>query len=127
MGLRELAAEDLVAILEDDEFGFAVNITLTDPDANEQELQGFSNDITQIIDPETGQIVSGRLATATLPMASITLTGFPEGIADASKKPWLVAFDDILGQPYTFKVARANPDRALGLIFLVLELYTPAP
>lgn len=125
MGLRELAAADLVAILEDDEFGFAVDITLTDPDGNEQELKGFSNDITQIIDPETGQIVTGRLATATLPLGSITLAGVPEGIADASKKPWLVAFDDILGESYLFKVAKANPDRALGVIFLVLELYTP--
>lgn len=125
MGLRELAAADLVAILEDDEFGFAVDITLTDPDGNTQDLQGFSNDITQIIDPETGQIVTGRLATATLPLASITLSGVPEGIADASKKPWLVAFDDILGQSYLFKVAKASPDRALGVIFLVLEFYTP--
>jgi len=124
-GLRELAAADLVAILEDKEFGFAVDITLTDPDGNVQNLQGFSNDITQIIDPETGQIVSGRLATATLPLSSIILAGVPEGIADASKKPWLVAFNDILGQSYVFKVARGNPDRALGEIFLVLELYTP--
>lgn len=125
MGLRELAASDLVAILEDDEFGFAVDITLTDPDGDTQELKGFSNDITQIIDPETNQIITGRLATATLPLSSITLSGVPEGIADASKKPWLVAFDDILGESYLFKVAKASPDRTLGVIFLVLELYTP--
>lgn len=125
MGLRELATADLLAILEDDEFGFGWDITLTDPDGTAQELKGFSNDVSQIIDPETGQIVSGRLATVSLHLASITLPGLPVGIADASQKPWLVAFDDILGVSYTFKVAQANPDRTLGMIFLVLELYSP--
>lgn len=124
-GLRELAEADLGAILEDGVAGFAVDITLTDPAGTSQVLKGFSNDIAQIIDPETGEIVSGRLATATLRLSSITLPGVPEGVADASKKPWLAAFDDILGNSYTFKVAKANPDRSLGIIFLILELYVP--
>lgn len=125
MGLRQLAETDLAAIIEDSDFGFGVDITLTDPAGTAQVLKGFSNDISQVIDLTTGQIVSGRLITATLRMSSITLPGVPLGIADASQKPWLVAFDDILGQSYVFKVAKANPDRALGVLFLTLELYTP--
>lgn len=124
-GLRELAEADLETIVEDDVYGFAVDIVLTDPAGTSQSLKGFSNDISQIIDPDTGQIVSGRIATATLRLSKITLPGIPEGVADSSQKPWLVAFDDILGNPWTFKVAQGNPDRALGVIFLVLELYKP--
>ncbi len=123
-GLRELAEADLKTILEDEVYGFAVDITLTNPAGVTQTLKGFSNDVSQIIDPETGQIVSARLATATLRLSSITI-GTPEGIADPKSKPWLCAFDDILGNSHIFKVAQGNPDLALGVIFMILEIWKP--
>lgn len=126
MGLREQAETDLGFILESDETGFRWPITVTDPDgANSFGLYGFSDDIAQIIDPDTGQAVSGRLASIALRISSLTAQGLtlPVGISDASKKPWLVIFDDINGTPHTFKIQQSNPDRALGLITCILEAY----
>lgn len=122
MGLREIAEADLGAILEDAVAGFGWPIVLTDPTGTTQALTGFSNDISQLIDPDTGQAVSGRLASVALRISSLA-SGLPEGIADATSKPWLVAFDDINGNPFTFKVVKSNPDRALGLVTCLVEFY----
>lgn len=127
MGLRQIAEADLGLILEDKITGFGYAITITDPSGNSGTgpLTGFSDDISQIIDPDTGQAVSGRLAIVALRISSITAAGLalPVGIADATIKPWLVEFDDINGNPFKFKVAQSNPDRALGMVILILELY----
>lgn len=126
-GLRELAEQDLGVILEDGVFGFGWPILLTDPAGTTAALTGFSDDIAQLIDPDTGQAVSGRLASAALRISSILAEGLtlPQGIADAGSKPWLVQFDDINGTAHIFKVAQSNPDRAIGLVTLILEAYTP--
>lgn len=127
MGLRSIAEQDLGLILEDSATGFGWPITVTDPAGNSGTgpLTGFSDDIAQIIDPDTGQAVSGRLASVALRISSLTAAGLalPRGIADAGSKPWVVQFDDINGSPYKFKVSQSNPDRALGLVTLLLELY----
>lgn len=128
MGLRTIAETDLGKILEDSIYGFGWLITVTDPAALVKPLTGFSSDISQLIDPDTGQAISGRLASVSLRISSLTAAGFtslPVGIADSANKPWLIAFDDINGNPYTFKVMKSNPDRALGLVICILELYIP--
>lgn len=130
MSLRETAEADLAFILEGDEQGFRWPITVTDPAGNVSDgLFGLSNDIAQLIDPDTGQAVSGRLASVSIRIGALTAQvpsmALPQGIADAASKPWVVSFDDINGNPYTFKVAQSNPDRALGLVTCVLETYTP--
>lgn len=127
MGLRDIAEADLSVILEDDIYGFGWPITITNPDGVAKSLTGFSNDISQLIDPDTGQAVSGRLASVSLRISSIIATGLalPVGIADSASKPWLVTFDSIIaGESFIFKVSQSNPDRALGVITLILELYT---
>ena len=125
MNLRQLAEADLGGILEDASNGFGWPISLTDPSGTTAALTGFSDDIAQVIDPETNQAVSGRLASVALRISSITLAGLglPQGIADASIKPWIVEFNDVNGNAYKFKVMQSNPDRALGLVTLVLEAY----
>lgn len=125
MGLRELAEKDLGAILEDSVTGFGWPITITDPDGNAEALTGFSDDIAQVIDPDTGQAVSGRLASVALRASSLTSAGLglPRGIADTGSKPWVIQFDDINGNAFTFKISQSNPDRALGLVVCLLELY----
>lgn len=125
MSLRQLAEADLGVILEDSATGFGWPISVTDPDGNVGSLTGFSDDIAQVIDPDTGQAVSGRLASVALRISSLALVGLtlPRGIADTGSKPWVVEFDDINGNAYKFKVAQSNPDRALGLVTLLLELY----
>ena len=125
MSLRQLAESDLGLILEDGATGFGWPITVTDPSGTVLPLTGFSDDIAQIIDPDTGQAVSGRLASVALRISSILAAGLtlPRGIADAGIKPWIIEFNDINGNAFKFKVAQSNPDRALGLVTLLLELY----
>jgi len=127
MSLRATAETDLGRILEDSTRGFGYSITVTDPATISVALIGFSNDISQIIDPDTGEAVSGRLASVAIRIALLTAAGLglPVGIADSANKPWLIAFDDINGNAFTFKVSKSNPDRALGVVTCLLELYTP--
>lgn len=125
MNLRQLAERDLGAILEDSATGFGWEIVLTAPDGGRHVLTGFSDDIAQVIDPETGQIVSGRLASVALRISSLRLAGLelPRAIADTGSRPWAVEFNDINGDPHRFKIVQSHPDRALGLITLMLEIY----
>ncbi len=150
MSLRELAESDLGVILEDSVTGFGWSIALINPSGAQIQMTGFSNDIAQVIDPETGQAVSGRSASCALRMSSIialggrlatecneplaqcnepqmeagnTAFGFPQGIADSDSKPWVVTFLDINSTPHSFKVIQSNPDRGLGLLSCLLELY----
>ena len=130
MGLREIAEQDLAFILEGDAQGFRQSIVVTDPAGNVSSgLYGFSDDIAQLIDPDTGQAVSGRLASVAIRIGALTAQAppmaLPQGIADAAIKPWLVQFDDINGTTHTFKVAQSNPDRSAGLVTCVLEAYAP--
>lgn len=128
MSLRTRAERDLGAIMENSDRGFGWPITLTDPAGlTDNTLVGFSNDISQIIDPDTGQLVSGRLATVALRISSLIAAGFsmPRGVADGASKPWIVQFNDINGVAYTFKVRQADPDRAIGLVVCILEAYQP--
>lgn len=125
MNLRELAELDLGAILEDGAFGFGWSVTLTNPDGATADFTGFSNDISQVIDPDTGLLVSGRLASVALRISSIYAADFlmPRGIADENIKPWIVEFNDINGRAYKFKIRTSSPDRALGLLVCTLEAY----
>lgn len=126
MGLREIAERDLSGILEDKDYGFGWDISVIDPDGTQvNDLVGFSNDIAQMIDPDTGQAVSGRLASAVLRISSLVTAGLdlPVGISDGTLKPWVISFNDINGNNHTFKVAQSNPDRALGIVSLILESY----
>jgi hypothetical protein len=126
MGLRAEGEAALAETLEDlDLWGWP--ITITDPDGVTASLTGQSGDVAQIIDPQTGDVISGRLAHCTLRLTSLTAAGFtsvPRGIMSSSSKPWIVVFDDIEGNSYTFKVRQSSPDRTLGIVTLVLESYT---
>jgi hypothetical protein len=125
MGLRLIAETDLEHILEDSVYGFGYDITVTDPNLTTADLIGYSNDIAQLIDPDTGQAVSGRLATVVLRISSLTSKGLglPENIADTAQKPWVIEFNDINGNPFKFKVSQSNPDRTIGVVSCILELY----
>lgn len=131
MNLRELAEQDLSIILEDNINGFGWNITLINPNGISSDdlipsgLTGYSTDISQVIDPETGMTVSGRGASVSIRISTLILAGMelPRGIADTNSKPWLVKFNDINSNSFTFKVEQSNPDRALGIVTLLLGLY----
>ena len=121
MSLRQLAVSDLAAITADTKTGFGWDITVTDPSGTSQAVKGITNDISQIIDPDTGQIVSGRSASVAIAISD--LTSLPVGIADVSSKPWVIQFNDISGVAYTFKVTQSNPDRTLGIVTCHLGIY----
>jgi len=124
MSLRTQAEADLSFILEDaSAFGWPV--TLTDPSGSSVSLTGSAKDVSEQIDPETGHVVSVRVASVTLRRSSITKAGLnqPQAITSRSAKPWTVTFDDINGSSHTFKVIEAKPDRTVGLVVLTLESY----
>lgn len=126
MNLRLQAEADLEFILEDNLAGFGWAITLTDPNGTSSPLTGSPNDISQVVDPETGQVVSGRSASVALRVSSIFEAGFnslPVGVADSNSKPWLAQFNDINGNSHTFKIIQTNPDRTLGIVTCILEAY----
>ena len=127
MSLRALAEQDLGVILESDANGFRWPVTITNPEGTTvSSLYGLSNDISQTIDPDTGELVSGRLASVALRISSLVTAGFsdlPRAVADNAVKPWIVTFNDINGTSHTFKVRKSDPDRALGLVMCTLEAY----
>ena len=126
MGLRELAEQDLGIILEDDTTGLGWSISLTNPAGLSAALTGFSNDVSEVIDPGTGQLVSGRVASIAIRITHLNNAGFtelPQGIENRASKPWIMVFDDINGITHSFKVRKTNPDRALGVVTCELELY----
>lgn len=126
MNLRDTAEADLAGILEDSVTGFGYPISVTSPDRVTASLTGFSNDISFSIDPDTGLAVSSRTASVALRISSLIAAGFvtlPEAIQDSTLKPWLIQFNDVNGNPFTFKVQRGNPDRGLGIITCTLEIY----
>jgi hypothetical protein len=126
MGLRERASASIKRVVTNrDHFGW--DITVTDPAGTSAFLTGFSNDISQVIDPDTGQAVSGRLASVALSISELVDNnlGIPKAIADDTSKPWIVAFDDLRGNTFTFKVKESNPDRTVDLVVCILETYIP--
>ncbi len=125
MNLRTQAALDLVSILSDEASGFAWPITLVTPESESYQLTGFSTDIGQTINPETGQVVSGRRASIALSTAVLKGLGvdIPRGVSDSRAKPWVVRFADIHGVAQSFKIQEAMPDRAIGIVTCMLETY----
>lgn len=124
-GLIDIAEADLAVTLEDPVFGFGQDITVTDPDGVTAGLVGFSGDIAQVIDPDTGTAISGRLAHVDLRISSLEAAGLglPKEITKRTEKPWIIDFDDIQGNPYKFKVQQSNPDRTSGMVTCILEAY----
>jgi hypothetical protein len=125
MGLRDQAAADLRVILEDTAAGFGWAIAVTDPNGNRADLKGFSNDVSQAIDANTGVVVSGRTASVVIALSSLASVGLdiPVGISERGRKPWLVEFNDITGATWRFKVIESLPDRGIGAVRCQLEAY----
>ena len=125
MSLRLIAEADLGIIMEDSTTGFGWDIAITSPDGVSEDVTGFSNDISQLIDPETGAMVSGRMASVAIRISTLMTLGLnlPRGISNSASNPWLITFNDINGSSYTFKISQSNPDRALGVVTCMLEAF----
>lgn len=131
MALRTIAEKDMAYIVQGDVNGWRWPIVITDPAGNSSATMfGLSNDVSLFIDPSTGQPISGRQASVAIRIADLTvqgLVGFPRGISDRNVKPWTVKFNDINGNPFTFKIVSSEPDRALGILVCILEIYKEIP
>ena len=126
MNFLEIAQLDKSFTLNDKEFGFGTEITLTDPDLFSAIVVGRTNDISFAIDPNTGEAVSGRTAAIEIDMNELTDKGFsslPAAQSDKTKKPWIVEWTDELGNSHSFTVLEGNPDRTLGVILCTLQFY----
>lgn len=126
MGLREEAEAALAETLEDSSL-FGRPISIIDPDGVSALVNGASTDIQLVIDPDTGQAVTGRSASVAVRLSSLSAAGLgiPRGITSSASKPWRVIFNDINGNSHQFKVRESAPDRAIGLVVLILEVYRP--
>jgi hypothetical protein len=127
VGLRQQAAADLRAITEDSAAGFGWPITVTDPAGTTANVVGLSTDVSEMIDPQTGQAIAGRVASVAIAIATLAAAGLglPKAIADTASKPWLFVFDDIAGSSHVFCAREVKPDRAVGLVVVMLEIYKP--
>lgn len=121
VNLRQIAQRDVKRILEGEA---SIELTITDPAGNAGTLRGWSNDIGFLIDPDTGQAVSGRHATIAVSMLSLREQGLanPTGIEDRDKKPWLVQVANEFGESFTFAVQASQPDRTMGNVTCDLVL-----
>ncbi len=124
MSLRAVAESDLALTLEyGTDWGQA--IIVTDPAELQVTLNGQSGDIGALIDPDTGMGVSGRLAHVSLRISSV-LTAFgalPVGIAESAQNPWRVSFPGSATPAQEYKVSETRPDKTLGVITLIVEVY----
>jgi hypothetical protein len=123
MGLREQAILDARAILED-AGGFTWPFTLTSPLGVVASLSGFTTDVGLTIDPETGQGVAGRRASVAV--ARSALAEMPEAVAESTRKPWVATFADSQGEVASWKVVQVLPDRAMGVVVMIVEKYVSA-
>ncbi len=123
MSLADQAAADLAAIFADEQ-GFAAEVELTSPDGITVGVRAFTADVAHLIDPQTGQAVSGRVVSLALPLALLAdWPGLAIGVADTDRKPWSVKFCDVTGAEHTVRIRETRPDRTLGVLLCFVEAY----
>lgn len=125
MSLLSQAANDLVTIMSDVDGGFGRDVWVTSPDGATAKVAGFHSDISQLLDPETGTLVSGRSVTLTLPIRLLEAAGLGgiKGEREPGKEPWTVELVDGEGNQQRFVVAEVRPDRGIGSMVCFLTAY----
>ena len=126
MNIRELAELDLELTLEDNENGYGWPLRVTAPDSTFLDMFGQSGDIEAAIDPDTGQLVSGRVAHLTLRKKTLIdkFGEIPVAVnKNSTNKPWVFDFDDINGVAGKFTVQKKLSDSTLGIVNYLLEVY----
>jgi hypothetical protein len=124
MNIREMAEQDLALTLEDAENGFGNEITITDPSGLSEILSGQTGDIHLVYDSEADAKVNNRIIHISIRISSLTALGFeiPRSQPDQSSNPWLFEFSDINGNSGKFTVSDSMPDKALGIVTIILEV-----
>ncbi|WFS86283.1 hypothetical protein vBVhaSMAG7_066 [Vibrio phage vB_VhaS_MAG7] len=125
MSLLQRLQKDSQRIMNSSKFGFSTDIVLIDPNDVEYPLKSILTVIHNLIDPDTGQPVSGYLATASINRLDLNALGItlPEGVSNELERPWTVRETNIDGVVVTYKITRAAPDEANGNILCDLGSY----
>ncbi len=124
MNLRQQAEADLKLTLEDKDFGFAFEATVTNPAGVSAVLNIQSGDVYLLFEPESGILVANRTAHASMRISSLTAAGLglPRAEPDESKNPWIIEFPDSNDVLRKFTVVESRPDRTLGIVTIILQL-----
>ena len=126
MNLRTIIEADLATVMESEQ-SVRWPITITDPSGNThtEPLYAVINDISTLIDPETGQLVSGRTVSAAIRISSLKALGFgiPIQVSGSLSRPWLIEFKDMTGVSHVMKVMRGDPDLTFGIVNVYLGVY----
>jgi hypothetical protein len=125
MSLLQRLQKDSQRIMNSSKFGFSTDIVLIDPNDVEYPLKSILTVIHNLIDPDTGQPVSGYLATASINRLDLNELGItlPEGVSNELERPWTIRYTNIDNVVITNKITRAAPDEANGNILCDLGSY----
>jgi len=111
VNLLDVARGDLPFLLSD----FSVAASIFSPEGEETQVQGLHRDTGEMLDPETGEMVSGRHVSLVIPLPSVAI---PHGVSERSKKPWKVVFEGKI-----FRIVQTRPDATIGALVVMLEEY----
>lgn len=125
MSLIDRMQKDSQRIMNSSRYGFSIPIVLTSPSGDEYSLMGIVSIIHNLVDPDTGQPVSGFLATVSINYRDLNDSGIdlPEGEMSSSARPWLVTATNVIGVEQTMKLVRSSPDETNGNILCDLGSY----
>ena len=125
MSLMDRLQKDAQRIMNSSRAGFSIDIVLTLPSGIEHSIKSIVSIIHNLIDPDTGQPVSGFFATASInSLDLLTLeVELPEGEMDSNKRPWTITATNVLGVSQLMKIVRVSPDETNGNILCELGTY----
>jgi hypothetical protein len=124
VNLRQQAEADLAVTLTDPA-AFGWPVTVKNPAGTTRQVYGQFGDIGMTLQPDTGQAVSGRKVYIALRIADLAGLGMPRAEGNPGARPWTISAANISGGGSILgRVVEAMPDRALGLIMLILERIT---
>ncbi|AUR94068.1 hypothetical protein NVP1191O_09 [Vibrio phage 1.191.O._10N.286.52.B4] len=125
MSLLDRVRKDSTRIMNSERYGTGTDVVLTDSDGIEYPMKAIVAVVHNLVDPDTGQPVSGYLATASLNRDNIpeNKRSALEGVSDELQRPWTVRETNIDGVVVTYKITRAAPDEANGNILCDLGSY----
>ncbi len=125
MSLIERLQKDSQRIMNSSRYGFGQAIILTEPSGIAHTLKGIVSIIHNLIDPDTGQPVSGFLATVSLNVLDLQSMGIdiPEGEMSEYARPWTVQTANVSGVQVLAKVIRVAPDETNGNLLVDLGNY----
>jgi len=125
MPLIDTAIADLANIIHDENSG-GKTCRIISPSGDYEDFMVMSNDIHLVLDPITGNLISGRQSSIAVLISDLYTAGFASicNVPDDDQQPWIVKLTNSRGVENTFKVSSSNPDNGIGLNTLFLESVT---